>query len=74
MSNLIREAKPSGANENREKSISTVQLTMIRIGTHTWLMRSLLKVLSTHTQTQLVLSPIFRHFGLCVLGLVKGNR
>ena len=45
--NLTRGTKLSGANEEREKSVFPVQLTTSRIGNHTWLIPSLLKVMTT---------------------------
>ena len=50
--NLTRETKLSGANGDRENPIFLVQLTTSRIGNRTRLMPNLLKVTTTHTNTQ----------------------
>ena len=42
------DVRRGGANGDRENSIFPVQLTTSRIGNHTWLMSSLLKVMTTH--------------------------
>ena len=49
--NLTRETKLSGANGDREIPVFPVELTTSRIGNHTRLMPSLLKVMTTHTHT-----------------------
>ena len=46
--NPSREAKFSGANGDREMFIFPVQLTSSRIGNHTGLIHTLLKVLTIH--------------------------
>ena len=48
--NLTRDTKLSGANGDRENSVFPVQLTTSRIGNHTWLRPSLLKVMTTYTR------------------------
>ena len=50
-----RETKLSGANGDRVNFVFPVQLTTSRIGNHTRLMPSLLKVMTTHTYTLLIL-------------------
>ena len=55
--NLTRETKLSGANGDRENSVSPVQLTTSRTGDHTRLMPSLLKVMTTHIHISELSTP-----------------
>ena len=61
---LMRDGtKLSGTNGDRENSVFSVQLTTRRIGNHTRLMPSLLKVMTTHT-----------HCGIGLRGYVQFNK
>ena len=50
--NLSRETKFLGASGDRENVFSPVPLTTIKIGKHTWLVHTLLKVLTIHLVLQ----------------------
>ena len=54
--NLTREINLSGANGDRKKSVFPDQLTTSRIGNHTRLMPSPLKVMTTHTHTHITVA------------------
>ena len=65
--NLTRETKLSSANGDRENSVFPVQLTTSRIDNPTWLMPSLLKVMTIHTHTTLPGVDNAYVFSMCVV-------